>query len=139
MRDQHRRAEGRRYGKQLIDVMIFRTADAERIQPRLRKKALWITAAAMGRVEDEGHALRNRLQHFEVTVFAWGPRHYSPLPCLEIIASPMLPAACPPVHTANIGHRPCPATFTGYLPEYVCVSEPPVRGPTTFSNGSRTP
>src|SRR5690606_11357917 len=83
MRDQHRRAERRDDREKLIDIMIFRTADAKRVKARLFKEALWITPPAMGRIENEGHALRSRLQHFEVAVFARSLRHCHPLPCLK--------------------------------------------------------
>ena len=139
MRDQHRRAKGRSDREELVDIMVFRPADAERVEARLREEALWITPAAMGGIEDKGHALRNRLQHFEVAVFAQSLRHCRPLPCLKVIPPPMLPAASARVHTEKRGIRglPCPIhrIFTGIRS---CNRTARPRAD-NLSNGSRIP
>ncbi len=51
--------------EQLVDIVIFGTADRQRIEAGLIEKGLWIRAAAMRRVEYEGNALTCRFQNLK--------------------------------------------------------------------------
>ncbi len=66
MGGQKRRTKLRRIRIELVDEVIGRTANGDRIKPACREEAFRIAVSAVGRVENERNCLRGGLPNLEM-------------------------------------------------------------------------